>query len=171
LVTVTETAASSTSKVTKYHYDTLGRLRERRVKDVSPIGATDRELIWKYAYVKSGALGYMSEPSGKTTHMYYDDRGNLIKSLVFATDVENPNTQTDIEVTASTPVTELLAGQTIQIASFVQNDPTGKGVTYLAASGEITPEGLYTAPTSIPMDVNTSIVVTSKLDPANQRVW
>ncbi len=165
LVTITETPTTGDAKVMKYHYDPQGRLRLRVITDKNPNTGETRDLTWKYGYVKSGAIGYLQEPAGKTTHYIYDQRGNLIRELTFKSPVANPLTEYELEVNADVPVTSLGAGQTTKVAVAVKNDPSNKGVAYSAVNGTITEDGIYTAPSNIPADMIETITVQSRLNP------
>jgi hypothetical protein len=169
LVTITETPTTGDAKVMKYHYDPQGRLRLRVITDKNPNTGETRDLSWKYGYVKSGAIGYLEESTGKTTHYIYDQRGNLLRELTFKTPVPNPLTQYELEVNASVPITFLGAGQTTKVAVAVKNDPSNKGVTYSTTIGTITEDGVYTAPASVPIDAKTTITVQSQLDPLKNK--
>ncbi len=81
------------AKYSEYHFDEANKLRKKFVKDstsnegvekgVSQDG-TIQGLAWRYAYYDSGNVGLIEEPSGKVTHLIYDERGNLTHEAVYS---------------------------------------------------------------------------------------
>jgi YD repeat-containing protein len=94
LVTVDTTYTAEYYKQSEYHYDILGRLRKKRIRDYNPYVALnswipvaynpkEKWLEWQYAYYNNGSTALTIEPSGKTTYYTYDDQGNLKGQAVY----------------------------------------------------------------------------------------
>jgi YD repeat-containing protein len=86
------------NKKSDYFIDTRSRLRKKVVLDFNPQTNVQSNLVWKYEYYNTGNVALVIEPTGKTTHMAYDTKGNLVRSAVYATNPLAANYVAPIEL-------------------------------------------------------------------------
>ncbi len=159
-VTVVKTPKTGVAKTSVYHHDLASRLRQRDDTDANADASTSALRITKYGYLRNGSLGSLEEPIGKTTHYVYDDRGNLLKTKVYASPTANPQVVTVGSIRVAAPVTELIAGQSVRIGAFAQGDAAAQGLAWTSSVGSVTTDGTYTAPK--PLNGATSVTITAQ---------
>jgi YD repeat-containing protein len=131
-------STSSERRETEYSFDTMSRMRKKRVWDFNPEAASGRWLEWQYAYNANGSTVQVIEPSGKSEHYAYDQKGNLTRIQTYDKPTQNPDALDDIlEVRLTAPKTTIAGNETIQLTATIVGATTSPGVSWSVSSGEI----------------------------------